>query len=123
MGSNRPAWLRRTKLYHGPGGAQQEKRPGFPSWSAACTVGPRTLRKAGDWEKTLSLAESDREMKATLLLVVLVILGVAVLVGEPAAFAAGLTSATWHANLLTVPAGRARAGATLRVAREVVHRV
>jgi hypothetical protein len=52
-------------------------------------------------------------MKATLLLVVFVLLGLALLVGEPAAVAAGLTAATGHAAQTPEPAWMLLSGATL----------
>jgi len=62
-------------------------------------------------------------MKATLLLVVLVVLGLAVLVGEPAAVSAGFTAATVHATQTPEPAWMLLSGATLLGLASAVRRL
>ena len=61
-------------------------------------------------------------MKATLLLVVLVVLVLATLIGEPAAIAAGLTAATGHATHAPEPAWMLLSGATLLGVASAVRR-
>jgi hypothetical protein len=61
-------------------------------------------------------------MKATLLLVVLVVVGLAVLIGEPAAVAAGLTAAAGHGTQTPEPAWMLLSGATLLGVASAVRR-
>jgi hypothetical protein len=61
-------------------------------------------------------------MKATLLLVVLMLVVVAVLIGEPAAVAAGLTAAAGHATQTPEPAWMLLSGATLLGVASMVRR-
>jgi hypothetical protein len=61
-------------------------------------------------------------MKATLLLVVLAVVGLAVLLGEPAAVASGLNAATGHGSQTLEPAWMLLSGATLLGVASAVRR-
>lgn len=98
------------------------KPPSFAFWLVACSGGARTLRKAGDWATAHSSAEPDREMKATILLVVLAFVCLAAFAWAPAALAAAGPAGAEHPARAAEPVWMLLSGATLLGVASVVRR-